>query len=216
MKTGMAVALVMVTVMAMTGSVAADGERTPMFGGSLTYSNAPDRKAELVGGELEAAWWIGRFGIGIDGAARHAVTDDRSRNLAVAGSARLLLASWLTPALLEPRDVEAGLELHVIAERTWWSRDDRSDALGLGIALRLRGGSDWEFSSLLAESRVFLRVMQSQSETSSLIARTADAMAVPPERRGIFVIAGIGAAFGAGKSRYLERFRLRPRELWTP
>ena len=213
MKTGLAVALVM--VMAMTGDVAADGERTPMFGGSLTYSNAPERKAELVGGELELAWWIGRLGIGVDGAARHAVTDDRSRNLAVAGSARLLVASWLTPALLEPRDVEAGVELHVIAERTWWSRNDSSDALGLGIALRLRGGSDWEFSSLLAESRLFLRVMQSQGETSSVIARTADAMA-PPERRGIFVIAGIGAAFGAGKPRYLERFRLRPRELWTP
>jgi hypothetical protein len=214
MKTAVAVALVM--VMAATSGVAAEGERTPMFGGSLTYSNAPDRKAELVGGELELAWWMGRLGLGVDGAARRAVTDDGSRNLAVAASARLLVASWLSPALLEARDVETGIELHVIAERTWWSRDDSADALGLGIALRMRGGSDWEFSSLLAESRLFLRVMQSQGETSGVIARTADAMPVQPERRGIFVIAGIGAAFGAGKPRYLERFRLRPRALWAP
>jgi hypothetical protein len=28
----------------------ADGERTPMFGGALTYVDDPDRRTELVGG----------------------------------------------------------------------------------------------------------------------------------------------------------------------
>jgi len=46
-------------------------------------------------------------------------------------------------------------------------------ALGLGVAIRMRGGSDWEFSTLLAESRLFLCVMRSRYEGSDAIARTA-------------------------------------------
>jgi hypothetical protein len=208
-KTRVAVAL----VLAMTGSAAAEGERTPMVGAALTFSDAPDRAAELVGGQLELAWWAGRFGLAAEAAVRRGITDDSARNLAVAGSARLLLVDWMWPSLLEPRDVEAGVELQVIAERTWWSRDDSSDAIGIGAALRLRGGSDWDLSSLLAESRLFLRVMKSREQTMDIIARTS-APIEQPERRGITVLVGLGVAFGSGKPDYLERFRVRwPRSL---
>jgi hypothetical protein len=203
MKTRVAVAL----LVAMTGGAAAEGERTPMFGGALTYTDAPDRRVELVGGELELAWWAGRFGLAAQVAARRAIEDENLRNLAVAGSARVLVADWLWPSLFEQRDVEVGVELQAIAERTWWSRDDRSDALGFGIAFRVRGGSDWELSQLLAESRLFVRVMKSRDEVSG-IAPVARTMSEPSER-GVAVIVGLGAAFGAGKPRYLERFRLR-------
>jgi hypothetical protein len=202
-------------LIAMTGSAAAEGERTPMLGAALTFTDAPDRKAELFGGALEVAWWAGRLGLAAEAALRRGVADDDARNLAIAGSARLLVADWLWPSLFEPRDVEAGVELQVIAERTWWARDDSSDALGVGAALRLRGGSDWELSSLLAESRLFVRVMKSRGEPMDVVARTAGPIE-PAERRGITVLVGLGAAFGSGKPRYLERFRSRwPRSLIT-
>ncbi|HEY0992435.1 MAG TPA: hypothetical protein VGD80_35525 [Kofleriaceae bacterium] len=206
MKTRAAVAL----LLSMTGAAAAEGERTPMFGAALTYTGTSDRNAELVGGEFELAWWPGRFGLAAEAAVRRSVGDDDTRNLAIAGSARVLVADWLWPSLFEPRDVEVGVEAQAIAERTWWSRDHSSDAFGLGVALRMRGGSDWEFSSLLAESRLFVRVMKSRDDASGVLARAAGAMSDRPDRIGTTVMIGLGAAFGAGKARYLERFRLRP------
>lgn len=201
-------------LMAMTGAAAAEGERTPMIGGALTLTDAPDRRTELVGGELELAWWSGRLGLAVEAAARRGIADDASRNLAVAGSARVLVADWLWPSLFEPRDVEVGVELQAIAERTWWSRDDSSDAFGFGAAIRVRGGSDWEFSRLIAESRLFLRVMKSGDAVSDVVARTAGPME-SSDGRGITVLVGLGAAFGAGNQRYLERFRLKAIDL-TP
>lgn len=202
--------------MAMTGSAAAEGERTPMFGGALTYGDAPDGRTALVGGELELAWWWGRLGLAAETAARRAIDDDSARSLAVAGSARVLLADWMWPSLLEPRDVEVGVELQLIAERTWWSRDDRSDAYGVGAAIRMRGGSDWEFSSLLAESRLFVRVMRARGAGASTVARVADVMTEAPGPGAVTVTIGLGAAFGAGTPRYLERFRLRPLDVSRP
>jgi hypothetical protein len=201
-------------MMTMTGVAAAEGERTPMIGAAVTYSEAGERQAALVGGELELVWWSGRFGLGAEAAARRAVDDDSARSLALAGSARVLVADWLWPSLLEPRDVEVGIELQLIGERTWWSRDVSSDAFGVGAAFRMRGGSDWELSSLLAESRLFVRVMRSTGAPSDVVARTADAM--PAAMSGMFaqpdhaitVMVGLGAAFGAGTRNYLDRFRL--------
>lgn len=205
MKTCVAVVL----LLSITGSAAAEGERSPMFGAALTYTDAPDREAELVGGEFELAWWWWRLGIAIEGAARRGITDDSLRNLAVAGSARVLLASWLSPSLFEPRDVELGVELQAIAARTWWDRDDSADAFGLGLAIRMRGGSDWMMSSLLAESRLFVRVMRSYDELDMAVrASPAGAMSAS-ERDGVAVMVGLGAAFGVGERRYLERFRPR-------
>ncbi len=203
-------------MMAMTGSAAAEGERTPMFGGALTYGDAPDGRTALVGGELELAWWWGRLGLAAGAAARRAIDDDSTRSLAVAGSARVLLADWLWPSLLEPRDVEVGVELQLIGERTWWSRDDRSDAYGVGAAIRMRGGSDWEFSSLLAESRLFVRVMRARGAGADTIARVAGAMTESPGSGAVTVTIGLGAAFGAGTPHYLERFRLRPLDVSRP
>jgi hypothetical protein len=201
--------MVVAVLISMTGAAAAEGERTPMFGGALTYTDAPDRKVELVGAELELAWWSGRIGLAVDAAARRAIGDDSVRSLAVAGSARVLVADWLWPSLLEPRDVEMGIELHAIAERTWWSRDDSVDSFGFGAAIRMRGGSDWMFSSLVAESRVFVRVMKARDDASGVIARTAGPVTGEPDRGGTTVLIGLGAAFGVGKARYLERFRMK-------
>jgi hypothetical protein len=197
-------------VMAMTGVAAANGERTPMLGAAITYTDAPDRKDALVGGAVDLAWWVGRLGLAAEAAARRAIEDGDAHNLAVAGSLRVLVADWMWPSLLEPRDVEVGVELQLIAERTWWSRDTSSDAFGLGVAMRMRGGSDWEFSSLLAESRLFLRVMKSRDDAPDAVARAAGAVTEPPARHGIMVLVGLGVAFGAGTPRYLERFRLKP------
>jgi hypothetical protein len=195
-------------VIAMTGGAAAEGERSPMFGGALTYTDAPDRKVELVGGSLELAWWSGRLGLAVEAAARRGIAEE-ARNLAVAGSARVLVVDWLTPSLFEPRDVELGVELQAIAERTWWSRDDSADAFGAGIAIRMRGGSDWPAPQLLAESRLFVRVMTSRDDVPDAIARGAGGPTEQPELRGVTVVVGLGAAFGAGTPRYLERFRLK-------
>lgn len=193
----------------MTGPAAAEGERTPMIGGALTYTDAPDRNLGLVGGELELAWWPARFGLAIEASARRGVDDPEARSLSVAGSARVLVAEWMWPSLLEPRDVEMGIELHAIAERTWWSRDDSVDAFGFGAAIRMRGGSDWVFSNLVAESRLFVRVMKSRDDASGVLARTAGPVGEPSERTGTTVLIGLGAAFGVGKPRYLERFRMK-------
>jgi hypothetical protein len=205
-KTRVAVAL----VMSMAGGAAAEGERAPMIGGALTYTDAPDREAELLGGELELAWWAGRFGLAVTAIGRRGIAEEGVHNLALAGSARVLVADWLWPSLFEPRDVEVGIELHAIAERTWWSRDDRADALGFGAAIRMRGGSDWEFSRILAESRLFVRVMKPRDEAIDVIAHVSGTMVEQPERRGMIIIVGLGAAFGAGTPSYLERFRVKP------
>ena len=208
MKTSLAVVL----LVSMTGAAAADGERSPMIGGAVTYAESGDRNVGLVGGQLELAWWpgiSGLFGLAVEAAARRGIDDDKDKNLAVAGSARVLVASWMWPSLLEPRDVEMGIELHAIAERTWWSRDDSRDAFGLGVALRMRGGSDWMFSSLLAESRLFVRVMKARDEGASVLAREAGPGTAMSDRGGTTVLVGLGAAFGVGKPRYLERFRLK-------
>jgi hypothetical protein len=168
-----------------------------------------------VGGGIDLVWWSGRLGLAVEAAARHAI-DDSAGNVAVAGSARVLVADWLWTSPLEPRDVEMGVELQLIGERMWWSRDDLADAYGLGAAIRMRGGSDWEFSSLLAESRLFVRVTRSGGEPASVAARTVDAMVEQPGRGTVTVMIGLGAAFGTGDPRYLERFRLRTLDVPRP
>jgi hypothetical protein len=206
---GMRTHLAVAVMIAMSGSAAAEGERTPMLGGAVTLTDAQERR-ELLGGELELAWWAGRIGLAIEAAARRDIIDEDGRSVAVAGSARLLVADWLWPSLFEPRDVEAGVELQAIAERAWWSRDDHADALGLGLALRVRGGSDWQPSELLAESRLFVRVMRSRGGAADAVARAAEPTMVPAERGGTTVVVGLGVAFGVGTRHYLERFRRRP------
>src|SRR5262249_3122716 len=92
-------------MLAMTGGAAAEGERTLMVGGALTYSDVPDHRTGLVGGAVDLTWWFGRLGLAVEAAARHAV-DDSAGNVAVADSARILVADWLWTSMVEPRDVE--------------------------------------------------------------------------------------------------------------
>jgi hypothetical protein len=191
-------------------TAAADGERTPMFGGSAVA--AAMNEDALGGVGLEAAWWHWRVGLSAEGAVLWSV-DDSARRVAMLGlSARLLVFDALIESLLEPRDVELGIELHGIIERTWWSQGAPStdpNRYGIGVAVRLRGGGEYDLSSLLAESRVFLRVMASPTRDEETIAR----MISPPRDRDtgtLMIMIGLGASFGRGDTNYLERFRMEP------
>ena len=197
-----------VILLGLAGGAHADGERTPMFGGSVLAAHDGSR-AELVGVELELAWWWRHLGLAVEGAQRRAIGDDDGIGTSALGaSARVLVAEQLVPSLLEPRDVELGVELHGIVERAWSSRVDAGQdpaiRYGLGIAARLRGGGD-DGSALLAESRLFVRVLWARGDTTGAIARGA---APVPDRGGeTLVLVGLGAAWGTGERDYAERFR---------
>lgn len=186
----------------------ADGERTPIFGGNVVGAAA--REDALAGIEGEATWWKWRLGVAAEGAMLWRA-DDAARRVAVLGiSARLLAFDSLVESLLEPRNVELGIELHGIVERWLWN-DDTADVTryGVGVALRLRGSSDYDMSNLLAESRVFVRVMTTPPNQQDSIGR----MITPPAERDtgqLTIMLGLGAAFGTGDPDYLQRFRMEP------
>jgi hypothetical protein len=201
-------------VLVLAGSAHADGERTPMFGGSVLAARDGSR-AELVGVELEIAWWWWRVGLAFEGAQRRAIgNDDGVGTTALAASARVLIADQLMPSLLEPRDVELGIELHGVVERAWSSRvdggEDPAIRYGFGIAARLRGGGD-DRSALLAESRLFVRVLWARGDTTNAIARSETPVSEPGSE--MLVLVGLGAAWGIGERRYAERFRPHTTEL---
>lgn len=204
-------------VLTAAADAAADGEKTPMFGGAVVGALGPDPRAAIVGVELEAAWWHGRFGLGLEGSMRWDIDGgdggDGARAMVLGASARVRVLERLFRSLLEPRDVELGLELHGIIERTWWGgalSEERPIGRGLGLAVRLRGGAD-EDSTLLAESRLFVRVLSAHRTVAGAVARTTMSPApAHDERRELTILVGIGAAFGAGELRYLDRFRLHP------
>ena len=179
-----------------------------MFGGSVLAARDGSR-AELVGVELEMAWWWRHLGLAIEGAQRRAISDDDGvGTTALGASARVLVYDQLMPSLLDPRDVELGIELHAVIERAWSSRIDSGQEepvrYGFGIAARLRGGGD-DGSAVLAESRVFVRVLWPRGDTTSAIARGETP--VPDQGREMLVIVGLGAAWGVGERHYAERFR---------
>ena len=205
-------------VLTAAADTAADGEKTPMLGGAVVGSWGPDPRAGAVGVELEAAWWRGRFGLGVEGSMHWDIEGAGARATVLGASARVRVLDALLPSLLEPRDVELGLELHGIVERTWWdgglSAEDPT-GYGLGLAIRLRGGAEQDFSStLLAESRLFVRVLSSHRTADGVVARQ---VAPSPEReaRELTILVGIGAAFGGGEPGYVDRFRLHPFESLT-
>jgi hypothetical protein len=115
------------------------------------------------------------------------------------------------PSLLEPSDVELGIELHAVVERLWWDNAATPDSTryGGGVAFRLRGGGDYDLSPLIAESRLFVRFMSTRWDPGGSIARTTGP-AEDRETRELMVLVGIGASFGAGEPGYLQRFRMRP------
>jgi hypothetical protein len=190
-------------------SARAEGEYGPMFGGSLVATRGADQ-TEVAGAELEMAMWRGRFGIAV-AASRQAGIDGTGPTVtAVDASVRVLLLRHLMPSLLEPRDVELGIEVQGIVERAWWDHVEREHApvsYGLGFAVRLRGGSD-DFSNLIAESRLFVRAMASQGNGADTLAR--DTMVPGDTGRELTIVVGLGALFGGGERGYVERFRPRP------
>jgi hypothetical protein len=198
-----------VALMLAPASVAAEGERTPMVGGAVIGAAA--NEDALAGVVVEAAWSLWRFGLSAEGSMMWSA-DAAARRVAVLGlSARLLVFDTRVQSLFEPRDVELGIELQGIVERAWWSQTPAPDAnrYGIGVAVRLRGASDYDMSSLLAESRVFVRLMTSHTTEGMAIAR----MLTPPKDRDtgeLMIVFGVGAAWGRGDPDYLERFRMEP------
>jgi hypothetical protein len=198
-----AIALVCV----LTATAAADGERTPLFGGSVVGEQAAGQDDPLAGAQLEIAFWRGRFGAAVEGARTWSTTDRDVSTMSVSGSLRVAVFETLVPSLLDPRDVEFGIELQGIVERSWWSMPTGRDpvAYGLGVAFRLRGGSDDEFSPLLAESRLWFRVT---SARGSDMAVPLGARAAPEVgNHDLTFLVGLGASFGVGDMQYLQRFR---------
>ncbi len=190
---------------------AADGETTPMFGAGVVAGSSTTDDSRMVGVGLEAAWWWGWLGIALEGSGRSAADDDGAETLVLGGSLRLRVLQAIVPSLLEPSDVELGIELQGILERTWWERtvtDVGPIQQGVGVALRLRGSTDDDMPRLITESRCFLRVMWRRPDANESAARTT----MPPvadarDPHEVMVVVGIGAAFGGGERRYLEQFR---------
>jgi hypothetical protein len=213
--------LALAVVLGSTAIAAADGERSPMLGidvvgGDTTLAPATQDQP-LAGVGLDLALWHGRFGVAGEASERWALMASGVRATVLGASARLRIYECLTPSLLDPRDVELGIELQAIVERAWWSGAAEVDptAYGAGIAVRLRGGGDADNSLELAESRLFLRVMTSKWAGLDEIARTTEPAA--PAGRAVTVLLGIGASFGAGSPSYVHKFRMhpfRPTMLW--
>jgi hypothetical protein len=207
----------------------ADGEQSPVLGGALIGGRGPDPDAELAGLQLEVAWWRGRLGLAVEGAAHWTLGGGETPATVLGASARIRLFEQLLPALLEPRDVELGVELHGIVQRTWTSdADPERDPVGygLGLAVRLRGDSD-DFPKLFTESRLFLRVISTQRTQPGLPMQPMQpsdpgpifltmSPSEPTTSRELTILIGIGAAFGVGEPRYLDRFRTAPVKVELP
>lgn len=206
-------------LMLVAASAAAEGENTPMIGASVMGGPSTDDYAGVVGIQVEAAWWLGRLGLAAEASGRWGVDGDGVRAGVLGASLRLRVLDTLVPSLLEPSDVELGIELQGIVERSWWDgqvENTEPVSHGLGLALRLRGSGDEDSSRLIAESRFFVRVMATRSKADELLARTMTPTPVPQAevRPDFTVLLGVGASFGAGERRYLERFRRRAPFEW--
>jgi hypothetical protein len=201
---------VVAALVSITPAIAhADGEATPMIGGAVVWSPTDQRPSGMVGVALEAAWWHGRVGFAVEGSAREYVDGEHDRALTVGTSLRLRMFDSMYPSLMEPRDVEVGIELQAIAERWWERQGDDGLHYGVGLALRVRGGAD-DGSTRIAESRFFVRVMaapQLADRDPTATARTT--MPLPAETHELMLLLGIGASFGGGERRYVDRFRWR-------
>ncbi len=215
---GIALALLVTTAR----DAAADGERTPMVGIAIVgadVTRSPQHDLGLGGLALDLAWWHGRLGLAAEASSRWSIDAGAARATVLGASVRLRVLESMMPSLLDPSDVELGIELQGIVERTWWN-DAVSDtdpvAYGVGLALRVRGVGDLDGSNRLAESRFFLRVMASRwngvDAAATRMTRPEDAT-----ERALTVLVGIGASWGGGSPSYVQRFRLRPLErtlLW--
>lgn len=190
-------------------NAAADGETSPLFGGAVFGATTSQASDSSAGVELEAVSWHGWLGFAIEASARTSVDGSASRPIALGGSVRLRLMQALVPSLLEPSDVELGVELQGIVERTLWNGEltgHEPTHQGIGLALRLRGSTDDDMPRLITESRFFIRVMSWQAQDAE-IARAMQP--IVPADREFMVLVGIGAAFGGGDVTYLRQFAAR-------
>src|SRR5262245_2607926 len=194
-------------LLCVASDASADGEATPMLGGSVVWTPTSERPSGMAGFLVEASWWYGRVGLAAEGAGLTFVDGDHARAWSLGGSLRVRLYDRLVPSLLDPRDVEVGVELQGIALRQWWERGD-SDAngrrLGVGLAIRVRGGTD-DGTTRMSESRFFFRIMATPAVADAMLARTTMPV-VADEPRELILLLGIGAAFGGGDPDYLKRF----------
>lgn len=209
----MRASLALAVVLGSSTIAAADGERTPMLGVAVVGGDtnlAPAQDEPLAGVGFDIAWWYGRFGLGGEASERWSLQSDGVRATVLGASARLRVYETLTPSLLDPRDCELAFELQAIVERAWWHGAAEVDptAYGVGVALRLRGGGDADGSTLLAESRFFLRVMTSRWAGIDSVARSTGPTGMT--ERAYTVLLGIGASFGSGAPSYVRQFRLHP------
>lgn len=203
---------VVVSLVTSAVTVHAEGERSPMIGGSVIAArgDAGDTGEQqgLVGINLEATYWIQRIGLAVEGSRRWAVEGGEPLATTLAGGLRLLLLDRLFESYIEPRDVELGLEVHGLVERTWWdSGASATTAYGAGLALRLRGGGDGFDSKLLAESRLFVRVMRSTSDDAFAARMTTGGSQLEPAPMTIVI--GLGAVWGTGERKYADKFKPR-------
>jgi len=190
-------------------NAAADGETSPMFGGAVFGATTSQASDSAAGVELEAVSWHGWLGFAVEASAREPVDASGARPIALGGSIRLRLMQALVPSLLEPSDVELGIELQAIIERTLWNGEltgHEPTQQGIGLALRLRGSTDEDMPRLITESRFFIRVMSWQAQDVE-IARAMQP--TTPADREVMVLVGIGAAFGGGDTAYLRQFAAR-------
>jgi hypothetical protein len=184
----------------------ADGERGPMFGGSIIATHGDETDVAGVGAEM--VFWYGRLGLAAEASRQWTVDAVAGPQVgAVSGSLRVLAFDHVVPSLLDSREVVGlGIELHGIVERAWW--DDvttHRDSYGVGLALRVRGASTDDRSNLLAESRVFVRVMKTREADMEIAARDT----TPSSASGVGVVVGLGVLFGAGDPEYVDRLRRR-------
>lgn len=189
----------------------ADGETSPLLGGSVVGTASTSSADSAAGVEVEAAVWAHRVGFAAELSGNvWSGEAPATSTLILGGSVRLLVLRSLIGSLLEPSDVELGVELQGIIEKTMWSSEDAtSDRYhrGIGLAIRLRGSTDDDVPHLIAESRFFVRVMSWQQNDPPFAAR----MTQPPssDEQDFMVMVGIGASFGGGQPRYLQQFRRR-------
>jgi hypothetical protein len=191
-------------------SAHADGETSPMLGGSLLAGASTQPSESMAGVALETAVWWHWVGAAIEASARAPVEQDAARSIVVGGSARLRVVQMLVPSLFEPSDVELAVELQGIVERTVWDgalSEHEPYRRGIGIALRFRGSTEDYAPRLIAESRFFLRVMSWQQPDAGMLARTTTMPT--PTTSEVMVVLGVGAAFGGGDPTYLRQFRRR-------
>lgn len=190
-------------VLLMSGTAAAEGERSPMIGGGVLAART-DAQGQ-VGVGLEATYWFHRVGIAVEGSRRWEVESGDPASATLTGGIRFLIADQLLGSIIEPRDLELGLEIHGVVEKSWFDVGGDAVAYGGGAALRLRGGGDAFDSTLLAETRLFVRVMAPRER--NLSERVVGE--VMTERTPLSIIVGLGAVWGSGERRYADKFRSR-------